>query len=209
MSRAKHGLTKPVDWFSLFWANKGYLALIAALGLFGLTLVSVASYRDAAEMDRSEELITAQIVEESIAHDAEVTDYYLTFAYSPPLASLRIERKVSKSFYRAHPVGSPAQIRYLPRKPAKFETFVGQFRRNAQWTQVIALIAGLAGCLALWFAGSRANSAVLSRRYGPLVTGEVRSFQEHTYENGNKTGNGTMTWKDPDGRSGQSLIHSM
>lgn len=206
----KHDRTAPRSWFSLFRAKGGIFAIIAAVICIGVTIGSVFQYRAAAEYARVGIEAQAEIIDRRVRSDSDGDDdYYLTFrftAFTEDHVTITRERKVSRSRYNGAPVGSFETIRYLPRDPNRFETYVGKAEDDAVALRWIAGAAGAGGLIALWFVGDRVNRTVLTRKWGYRTVGRVEQVVE-TKNSGRPSGKGYLIWKTSDGARGESLMH--
>lgn len=202
--KPRHTLTHPVSWMDLFWATKGWLAMIAGVALLIFTLVSVNKYRLAHEFATTGVWTTAEITKMRTRRSDDDTDYLVTFAYQAGTRQLSRERDTGGSYYRRHDVGDQVDVKYLPQRPTKFEYKDGQTHSSAQVFQIIAGIAGVLGCGVLWWSGSKANKAVLARRYGVRSVATIERFVEHK-NSGKPTGRGYMIFRTKDGLRGESL----
>ena len=204
---SEKGLTEPRSWFSLFRAKGGTLVIIAGAFCLLMTLVSVNGYRKAIQFERAGVTILAEAVDRRIRHDPDgPDDYYVTYRYIVDDVTYEKSRKVSDGQYgRARP-GSTHTIRYLPHRPDKFETYVGEARDDAQGAQTVAGFAGVGGLIGLWFFGSRTNRSVLTRKYGYLGAATIEAITE-TLNSGRPSGWGYLIWRTEGGLRGESMMH--
>ena len=206
--KRKHGRVEPRSWFSLFISNQGWIALVAAVLLAGLTYFSVGSLMKAERFDDVGVAVQATILDKRSKSSGEDTDYYATFAFAPVgHQAVTKERKISRKFYRRVSEGAKVAIRYLPDDPAGFEYYIGENRRAKWGAQIFALISGIGGLFALWIAGKRANMAVLARRYGEIGVGEVISVERVNNLEGEPTNKSKLIWKDNAGRRCAGMPH--
>lgn len=203
----KHDRTEPRGWFSLFTAKGGWISWIAAAICLAVTVGSVLQYRAATAYDRTGVEAQAEAIDRRIVYDSEGSDdHYVTYRFAAGDRVITRERKVSRAQYnRANP-GAAQTIRYLPDRPDKFETYVGQARDNAVVLQWVAGAAGVGGLIALWFVGSRANRAVLTRRFGYRTTVRVDRIVE-TKNSGRPSGKGYLVWYTDDIVRCESMTH--
>lgn len=187
---------------------RGWLALIAAVVLLVLTFVSVKFYRDAQRLEENGLWTKATIIDRWINYGDESDSYHARFFYEVPGVSYKQDRNVGSSYYREHHVGEVVDIKYWSVDPSLFEFKEGQMHTSARWIQIAALVTGIAGCGLLWYAGSRANSAVLSRRRGERTTATIMDFIERK-NSGKPTGRGYMKLETEDGKRGESLDHDI
>ncbi|MDG1768323.1 MAG: hypothetical protein P8H36_02730 [Yoonia sp.] len=166
MIKPRHSRTSPRPWIEIFMALKGCFAVIAGVVAVFLTIQSVIGYRDAQRLANDGAWTRAQIVAQRAIHDDDKTTYYVTLRFDVASQSVRKERSVGSSYYRAHPVGSQVQVKYWTGGPKLFELREGQTKGGAVGTQWLALAVGIAALAAIWFPGRKTNAAVLSRRYG-------------------------------------------
>ncbi len=209
--KPRHDRTAPRGWFSLFWAAGGLIAMIGGVFLLGATYFSVSNYAKAARFDANGVAATATATERRIRRDPDPEDsddYYVTFAYDAAGEPVVIERKVTRSFYHSADQGTQHSIRYLPQSPRVMEYYVGEMRDKARGTQIFALVAGLLALIGLWYFGRRANSAILTRKYGYKTTARISDFVERK-RSGRRTGRGYMIFHTEDGLRGESLDHSI
>ncbi len=143
-----------------------------------LTIQSVIGYRDAQRLANDGAWTRAQIVAQRAIQDDDKTTYYVTLRFDVASQSVRKERSVGSSYYRAHPVWSQVQVKYWTGGPKLFELREDQTKGGAVGTQWLALAVGIAALAAIWFPGRKTNAAVLSRRYGHRDDHKYRITQE-------------------------------
>ena len=200
---AKHGLTGPQGWFSIFWAMKGWLVLILAVVCLIATGVSYSYYRSALKFERSGMVMDAVIGAKRISGGEDNT-YYVTFRYQPEGSSVRTkERKVSRSFYNDAQVGETRPIRYLPETAGEFEYYVGQKRSDRKVFFAVGTISGVLGLIGLWFVGRSAVDAILARRFGEVRRAKVIEIRR--YESDDDPDVFRLVWKDETDARGESL----
>lgn len=140
-------------------------------------------------------------------HSNDGDDYYVTFDFDAGQV-VRREGSVKSSFYRSVSRGGTTPIRYLPNTPKKLEYYVGEYRDKGNTTQIVAGVVGIIGLGLLWFIRGKANSAVLTRRWGHRTTATITGFVEHK-NSGRPTGRGYMIWKTESGVRGESMDRSI
>ncbi|MBO9479440.1 hypothetical protein J7382_17990 [Shimia sp. R11_0] len=187
----------------IFWRFGGFWAMIAAGVVVVFTALSTRDYRDAARFDANGIEIEARVTDKRTSRSNDTTKYYLTFEYEVAGRTYGGEARVPRGTHGHAIIGHTRSIRYLAKRPGKFEFPVGDTRKNAEETRFMALIGGVAGLIALWWFGSRANHAVLARRFGERTTAEITGFVEHKNK-GRGTGRGYMSWRLADGLIGKS-----
>ncbi len=203
----EHDLTEPRSWFSLFRAKGGALVIIAGAFCLLMTLISVNGYRNAIQFERTGVTIVAEAVDRRIRSDSDgADDYYITYRYIVDDVTYEKSRKVSHSQYSLARPGSTHTIRYLPHRPEKFETYVGEARDDARGFQMIAGFAGVGGLIGLWFYGNRTNRSVLTRKYGYRSVATIEAITE-TKNSGRPSGRGYLIWRTEGGMRGESLMH--
>ncbi len=208
--KRKHGRVEPRSRFSLFIANHGWIALVAAIVLMALTYFSVLSLREAEQFETVGVMTQATILEKRSTSSGEDTNYFATFSFASSENRVTTkEHKVNRLFYRRVSEGAKVTIRYLPDDPADFEYYIGENRRTKWVAQIFALISGIGGLLALWLAGKRANMAVLARRYGEIGVGEVISVERVNNLDGEPTNKSKLIWKGNAGRRCAGMPHPM
>lgn len=208
MVKPRHDRTRPVPWMDLFWATRGWLAVIAGAAMLGFTLISVAQYRLAHQFATQGVWSTAEITAMRISRNDDNTDYDVTFRYDAEGRKFRSVRDTGKTYYEAHSVGDTVEIKYLPARPSRFEYREGQTHQGAKVMQITAGVAGVLGCGLLWWSGSKANRAILARRRGRRTVAQIDSFVEHRNK-GRTTGKGYMTFHTSDGQRGKSLTNDI
>ncbi len=121
MPTAQHSRTKPRSWFGIFFAAGGWIAVISAVILIGLTVASVIQYRSAATFERDGLTVEAQVIDKRIRRTTDDTDYYVTLAYIVDGTTYRREHDVGSGFYHDVEVGGSTPVRYLPSNPSVVE----------------------------------------------------------------------------------------
>ncbi|MEO1639308.1 MAG: DUF3592 domain-containing protein [Pseudomonadota bacterium] len=203
----KHDRVSPRSWFSLFRAQGGWWALGAAVVCLAVTFWSVGQYRAAAQYEAVGLVTKATAVDRRWVSDSDSGDtYYVTYRFAVGPEIVQRERTVSKGQYNRATTGTLHEIRYLPDNPRKFETYVGEAHDDAVVLQWVAGGAGSIGLIALWFAGSRANRSVLTRRYGYRSVARVDQIVE-TKNSGEPSGYGYLIWYTDNKKRGESLMH--
>ncbi len=198
MPTAQHSRTKPRSWFGIFFAAGGWIAVISAVILIGLTVASVIQYRSAATFERDGLTVEAQVIDKRIRRTTDDTDYYVTLAYIVDGTTYRREHDVGSGFYHDVEVGGSTPVRYLPSNPSVVEHYPGERQDAATTMQWIAGAIGLFALFNLWITGRRANRAVLARRYGYSSTAKVHEIIERRSK-GRPTGKGYMVFRTADG----------
>lgn len=201
--------TEPRGWFDLFFAHHGWLAMIAAALLFVLTLVSAYQYRLASAFADHGEKIMAEVVDKDIRKGDDSVSYYLTFRYTPKGSAYGIKHKVGERYFDRHPLGSMAEIYYLPNQPHMIQTHPFEIYNDAVVYQIMAAISGIAACGVLMFSGNCANSAVKARRYGLREAATVTRIEVVQDSDGKPTNQRRLVWRDSTGRFGTSLKHDL
>lgn len=205
----KHDRSEPRGWFSIFIANGGWFALIAAVILLALTLFSVVNYATARSFAAYGTPIQAEVTRKWIDTDTDGgDDYMLRFEYRVDGVTYGGNKDVGRSLHDRVEIGDLREVWYLPRTPKRFEYYQGESRDNARALQIAAGVAGLVALGVMWFVGRRVNRAVLARRWGYETVGTVINLVEHK-DSGRLTGKGHMVWRTPEGIRGESMTHPM
>ena len=200
----RHDRKSPRSWLGLFWAVRGWLALIAGVILLFLTFVSVKFYADGQRLAENGLWTQAIVVEKWVDRSGDNDSYHARFSYTVEGNTYLGDRNVGYSYYRQHSEGAAVDVKYWSKGPSLFEYKEGQLQNSARWMQVGALISGVFGCGLLWYSGTRVNSAVLSRRRGQRTTATVLGFVERK-NSGRPTGRGFMIFETADGKRSESL----
>ncbi|MEL6573840.1 MAG: hypothetical protein AAFQ64_19485 [Pseudomonadota bacterium] len=204
MITPRHDRTKPTPWFDLFWATKGWFAIIGGAAALAFTIFSVNTYKTAADFAARGVWVSAEITRMRISRSDDDTDYLVTFRYHVDGKGYSRQRDTGSGYYRAHEVGDMVEIKILPNRPKTFEYREGQTQSSAVVMQIIAGVAGIVGCGMLWHSGSKANNAVLARRKGRRTVATIEGFVD-IKNSGKPTGRGYMMFRTADGLRGQSL----
>ncbi len=202
--RRKHRRNAPRGWWSLFFRLGGWAALVLGAGLFVLTLFSAGALYLAGKVDREGALAYAAVAAKREGVDGA---HYVTFTYKVRGGGGRsVEKKVPQAYFDAVQPGDERPVRYLADRPGRIEEDIGYYRRIGVRLRWIGLAVGLAGLAALWLFGKRANRAVRVRRDGERRLADVIGIRDANVVL-NDIPQGRLQWREPDGRTGESLLH--
>jgi hypothetical protein len=202
--RRKHSRQHPRSWFSLFLRYGGGVSLVLGLALIFATFISASRLYIADGIDAEGVYARASVFErrsEELVGGG--TRYYVTFRYKTASGGQSAEVEVTPEFHASHQVGDEAVIRYRVTQPDFVEEADEGYRRSGVLFRWIGLGFGLAGLLALWRSGRRANRAVLARRDGEKRFAEITGIEELG------KGKGRLVWREEDGQTGHSYAHDL
>ena len=209
----KHDRNRPRSWWSLFIRLGGWGSLILGVFLVIFTLLSWGQLVIADRLDADGRHTLAAVIDKRMV---EVTDsdgdtdrsYYVTFRFKTALGGRDVERDADSSYFNEVTVGDKVPVRYLLDDPDVVEYDVGQYRRGGVFVRWLGLFIGLGGLYTLWRFGSQTNAAILARRDGEKRFADVIGITELNVEiNGRRQGR--LMWREPDGQTGESLMHSV
>ncbi|WP_415402330.1 DUF3592 domain-containing protein [Tateyamaria sp. SN3-11] len=197
-------------FFRLWWRKGAAFALILAVATGISTFGSYQSLKLGLAFDARgvEGIATATDRRKQTVrrNDSTETDYYVTFDYDVQGTVVSVERKVSRSLYRALTPGATRAIRYLPENPRRMEHTIGTTWEDGQVMRWLALVFGLACLGAFWWTARPAIEAIRARQYGRAEWAKVLYVDERKQ----RTKKGTSTsyvlvWRDERGVQGESL----
>lgn len=192
---------RPRSWISLFLASRGWGAIAALAAMVLLTALSVRALNTTDQYGEEAVVAQAVIAGKRVRQIDDQKNYYVRFVFTPETREkfgrrVSKEHRVSWSYYSDLRLDETVPIRYLVEDPAGFEYLVNESRYDHWVLQVLALVAGLVGLVALWAAGKRANLAVLARSKGQIEFGAVVSVVDDNGIWGLSTGKGRLVWRD-------------
>lgn len=196
----------------LFLRMGGWFAIASAVPLLVLTLVSSHQLGIAERFETEGRETVATVVDkyytESTDSDGDRTvTYYLVLDYVTDAGEeMQISRSVGSGEYNRAKSGDRMPIWYLESEPDRTELSRGEHKRGSRIAQVIGLIFGALTLGALWYAGGRAVAAVRARRYGAQETATVTGLKR-TAVSVNKKSRYRVTWREQNGREGESLMY--
>lgn len=207
--RRKHGRRVPRGWFSLFTRLGGWLSLIAGAGLLLATFFSALSVHLADRLDDAAGYATATITGKSVIGDRDAPDALrVSFKYKTEAGGQTAETDVDAAFFDSVRVGSEHPVRYLRADPSVLELEPRQTKSAGRGLRIIGLVLGLFGLWMLWRSGQRANAAILARRDGEKRYARVTGVVD-TGLRINGRARGRLTWQEPDGQTGESLMRDL
>ncbi|MDG1376968.1 MAG: DUF3592 domain-containing protein [Yoonia sp.] len=114
-----HRQTEPRSWFSLFFEQLGWAALVLAFVCVLLTGASVAGYLGGSEFDRKGVLTEATVQSVRTNPRVSPSSRVVRFTYSVPEGRFSGSAVTGGWFVQRHPIGTTAEIYYLPDDPAR------------------------------------------------------------------------------------------
>jgi len=211
--RRKHDRIRPRGWFSLFLRLGGWASLVFGVVLVILTGFSASSLFLADRLDRDGALAMAAVankrIETGLDSEGHAQNRFIVeFTFKIHGGGGRtVETPVGEDYYDDVDVGSARRVRYLLADPGVIETDLGAYRRTGVILRNIGLGAGIAGLIALWIFGKRANRAIRTRRDGERRLAVVTGIRDVSVEV-NGAPQGRLVWREPDGRTGESLMRA-
>ncbi|MEO0692923.1 MAG: hypothetical protein AAFY90_08635 [Pseudomonadota bacterium] len=207
----KHDRDRPRGWFGLFFRLGGWVSLIAALVMMVMAGLMLGYSRSAMLFDRDGITAQADVLHKQlkISYDSdgdEQRTYLVRFFFdTATMETVDVQRSVSRRVYDAVHVGQPRDIRYLPYDPQRFEHTVGSNAANGRIARVVGWVVGALGLGTLWYFGMQTNRAVLTRREGEVVVGEVVEVRRLKVQVNHRQ-QARLHWRLPDGAEGRSLM---
>ncbi|MGR3466969.1 MAG: DUF3592 domain-containing protein [Shimia sp.] len=203
---------KPVSWLRLFLKMGGWVPI--GLGVLTLILSAVA-WQMEARADRFERegvyaraTITGKEVRESTDSDGDTRYTYLfDLSYRVDGAETTQTKSTGRRDYRARAVGDVIDIRYLESQPARIDYPIGASRSGATALRWVVLLPGVVALGLLWLMGGWATTAAMTRWNGTRVVARTTGTKR-TNTKVNDRYRYRLTWLEPDGRTGESLMHS-
>jgi len=195
----------PRSWLSLFVEFGGWAAFVLGALLVVFTLFSATSLYMADLFDRdgkaAEAVVVSKRIEETRRSDDNVdTTHYVTLRFKVKGApGHTVETDVLQGYYDTVQPGETRWIRYLVDDPNTVEEDLGMYRRSGRLMNRIGLVLGVAGLVALYVVGTRANRAVQVRRDGEKRYAGVTAITT------TRRGRGRLEWREEDGATGRSL----
>lgn len=203
---------RPVPLWRLFWRMGGWLTLVFVLFLLILTFISHFSLTLAEKFDIEGRETAAEVLDkyERVTTDSdgdrEIT-YYFVLRYDTRRGNtVEITRSVGSSLYRQTDPETRIPIWYLESDPETIEVNRGENRTASVITRWIALVFGIAALVAMWFPGRKAVAAVRARRHGTRETAQITGVEPTNYRVNNRY-RYRLTWKENNGRTGESLAY--
>lgn len=206
--RRRHDRDRPRGWWSLFLRLGGWISLGLGVLLLIVTAFSAGALYLAGHVDRTGALAYAVVTDKRLDPAGEGAVPKVTFTYKASGGGRTVETEVTRDYYDSVAVGDERPIRYLRGDPTDIVTDLSYYHRIGALLRWIGLMLGLAGLAALWAFGKRANRAVRVRRDGQRLLADVMGVRDLNFAvNGERQGR--LTWREPDGRTGESLMRSV
>lgn len=209
---AQVAISGPVPLWRLFLRMGGWFAVLFAV--ISLVLALISSNRSAigqrfeAEAREAEAVITERFTTTSRDSDGKRTTYYnfrLRFATSDG-ASVTTRRRVSRNIYNSVREGDSLPVWYLPDRPGDVALSRDEKTSEAFTLQLFSLFFGVLALGGLWYSGGHAVAAVRARRHGKREVAAVTGIKR-TNTRINKKYRYRLTWREADGREGESLMY--
>lgn len=209
MKDPQHDLIAPRKWLDLFFGMNGWVAVIAAVALFFMTIISVLTYRNAARLAETSEVAIAIAISQPRNNPGEGRSRpKLSYQFWVESQSYQFTQGAPRWRLSDAAIGDTLEVYYWPEDPSVYELSKGETMSMARKLQAVALFNGLAAFGMLWHFGMRTNRGILARKKGTRTTATIKRISER-YRVGQSGGTGIMEFQTDDGLMGQTLNHDI
>lgn len=194
----------------LFLWMGGWYTVLFAVAAIGITVFSSLQAGKAQRFEENGREATATVEERSINewtdNDGDTREsHYLTVTFTTHAGEAReVKEGVNRARYHSVREGDTLSLIYLEGAPGDIVFSLDDVRYVASTTELVALGLGVLALGGLWYSGSRAVAAVRARNYGKREAATVTGIKQSKIRH-NKQYRYHLTWREADGRAGQSL----
>ncbi|SEO70723.1 Protein of unknown function [Salinihabitans flavidus] len=209
---ARVARTEPVPIWRLFLRMGGWFTLIFAAVAVILTLIGSRESTLAKRFETEGRTATATVMERSTTTSRDSdgnrsTTYYLSLRFETrENRVMNVRRSVKRGIYSSVAEGDTLPVWYLPSDPDTVAMSENEKQASANLLQMLSLGFGALTLGMLWYSGHGAVAAVRARRFGRRETATVTGLKR-TNTQVNKKYRYRLTWRERNGRVGESLMY--